>query len=312
MTAILWSAIGMAIGAVVLHTALGLQRPLDRTYLSFACLMVLVVVFLFFQWELYRTSSSVVAVHLKQHQVTVVNVFIGCMFVFVPAYSKVQLPRLLNAVLWGALAVVFVANALLPYGLWFSGEPTLIPSTFRGEPYTVVIAPPMGVPQLAYAFFVTSYMIVALLCAGKMYRRGQRQRAVTFAVALTLVIVYAVIDIIRDNVGGTWPYVVEYGIVSWALIISVQLARDFRGNTQTLARAIEHVEAQARHLTAMLESLRALEHDMKRPLQTLESGVVVLAEATTAVDPQLRRVERSVTRLKELARSMPEIRAAQR
>jgi len=36
---VLWSAIGMAVGAVVLHTTLGLKRPFDRTYLSFACIM---------------------------------------------------------------------------------------------------------------------------------------------------------------------------------------------------------------------------------------------------------------------------------
>lgn len=309
MTPVLWSAIGMAIGAVVLHTALGLQRPFDRTYLSFACLMMLVAVFLYLQWQLYRATSSAVAVDLKQNQVTVVNLFIGCMFVFVPAYSRVRLPRVVTAALWCGLAIVFVANLWLPYGLWFSGQPMLVPSTFRGEPYTTVITPPMGASQLAYAFFVTGYMIVALVCTAKMYRRGERERAATFAFALTLVVTFAALDVIRDNVGGSWPYMVEYGVVSWALIVSVQLARDFRENTQALGEAIVYVDTQARQLTAMLESLGELEHNMHRPLDTLESGVVELARETTSVDPQLRRVERAVTRLKDLARSMPEIRA---
>jgi hypothetical protein len=308
VTPLVWSAIGMAVGAVVLHTAVGLQRPIDRTYLAFACSMALVAAFLYLQWELYRATSSEVAVDLKQHQVTVVNVFTACMFVFVPAYSRVRLPRLVSAALWAGLCVAFVANVWLPFGLWFSGYPRLVPSTFRGESFTTVITPPMALPQLAYAFFVTSYMIVALVCAAKMYRRGERQRAVTFAIALTLAVVYALVDIVRDNVGGSWPYVVEYGIVSWALIMSVQLARDFRDNTRTLAKAIVHVDTQARQLTAMLESLRALEDHMKLPVVTLENGVVALAQAPTAVDPQLRRVERAVTRLKALGSSMSEIR----
>ena len=308
MTPILWSAIGMAVGAVILHTALGLQRPIDRTYLSFACMMVMVAVFLYLQWQLYRSTSGLVAVHVKQHQVTVVNVFMGFMFVFVRAYSNVKLPRVLNLVLWIGLAIAFVANIWLPYGLWFSGEPVLIPSTFRGEPYTTVMTPPMGPPQLAFAFFVTSYMTVALMCAGKMYRSGKRQRAVTFAVALTLVVAYAVVDIVRDNIGGTWPYMVEYGIVSWSLIVSVQLARDFRDTNRTLGKTIKIVDTQARQLSSMLNSLHVLEHNMKVPLETLENGVVELARATTAIDPQLRRVERAITRLSELARLMPEIR----
>ena len=36
MTAELWAAFGLTIGAAVLHAAIGLTRPLDRTHLSFA------------------------------------------------------------------------------------------------------------------------------------------------------------------------------------------------------------------------------------------------------------------------------------
>jgi hypothetical protein len=125
---------------------------------------------------------------------------------------------------------------------------------------------------------------------------------------LTLIIVYAALDIIRDNVGGTWPYLVEYGVVSWALIVSVQLARDFRTTIRTLGKAIVYVDMQARQLTEMLNSLHILEHSMKMPLETLEAGIAGLARTTTEVDPQLRRVERATIRLKELTRSMPEIR----
>jgi hypothetical protein len=300
---------GMAIGSVVLHTALGLQRPIDRTYLSFACIMVLVAVFLYFQWMLYRSPTSEIAVHVKQKQVTIVNLCYACMFIFVPAYSRVQLPRWLQGAFWIGLVIALVANVALPYGLWFSGEPQLIASSFRGEPYTIIVVPAMAAPQLAYAAFVMSYMILALVCAAKMYRRGERERAVTFAIALSLVVAYALLDIIRDNVGGTWPYMVEYGIVSWALLISVQLAHDFRHNTQTLGAAIEHLDAQSRQLDGMIDSLSALEHDMKRPLETLDCGVVGLTRRTPAEDPQLRRVERAVTRLKQLAHSMPAMRA---
>jgi hypothetical protein len=304
----LWSAIGMAVGAFILNTALGLHRPVNRTYLSFACMMVLVAVFLYLQWKVYRATSPVEAVGFRQHQVMIIDLFYGCMFVFVPAYTQVRLPRVLNAAFWAALVIVFVANYWLPYGLWFSAEPTLIPSMFLGEPYNVVVTPPMEAPQLSFAFFATSYIVVALSCAAKMYRRGQRERAVSFAIGLTLIIVYAALDIIRDNVGGTWPYLVEYGVVSWALIVSVQLARDFRTTIRTLGKAIVYVDMQARQLTEMLNSLHILEHSMKMPLETLEAGIAGLARTTTEVDPQLRRVERATIRLKELTRSMPEIR----
>jgi hypothetical protein len=271
-------------------------------------MMVLVAVFLCLQWKLYRATTGEEAVDLKRQQVAVLTVFYAFMFVFVPAYTKVRMDRALNVVLWAGLAIVLVANRWLPYGLWFSAEPTLFPSTLFGEPYNIVVTPAMSAPQLAFAFFVTGYMLVALICAAKMYQRGKRQRAVTFAIALTLIVVCAAADIIRDNVGGTWPYMVEYGVVSWALVISVQLARDFRNTRRTLSQAIEYVDVQARQLIEMLNSLHVLEHNMKIPLETLETGVLGLRYSTTAVDPQLRRVERATRRLRELASSMPEIR----
>jgi hypothetical protein len=307
MTSVLWTAIGLSLGAIVLHTALGLRRPLERTYLSFALIMGCVAVFLYLQWVLYRATTSTAVVDTKQVQVSVVNVFLGCLFVFVPAYTKVRIPRAVMIALWATLAVLFVANLWARYGLWYAGEPQLAPSTFRGEPYTTVIAQPMGALQLAYSSFFIGFLIISLGCAAKVFRRGERQRGLTFGIAVALVLAHGVLDVIRDNVGGAWPYVAEYGVVTWGLIMSVQLALDFRAQTQSLASAIAHVEAQSHRLTAMLDALRELELDIQAPLDALERGVVRLAVG--GQDDELRRLERSVARLRELASSMPDIKA---
>jgi hypothetical protein len=297
----------MALGSLVLHTALGLRRPFDRTYLAFACIMACVAVFLYLQAQLYAVTTADVAVEVKRHQVTVVNVFFACMLVFVPAYSRVQLPRAIAAALWIGIAIVFVANLLTPYGLWFGGEPQLVPSTFHAEAYTSSVAPPMGALQIAYAGFVTIFLLVALSCAVRAFRGGRRQRGLALAIALALVLVHGSVDIIRDNIGASWPYVAEYGVVSWGLIMSMQLAHEFRTQTQQLARAISLVEAQSIRLTAILEALQSLEQNMHTPLDKLEAGVARLGDGTP--DAQLVRIERAVTRLRVFARSMPNIHA---
>jgi hypothetical protein len=309
MTSVLWTAIGMSLGAVVLHVALGLRRPISRTYLSFACVMSAVVVFLYLQWTLYGATTVEVAVDAKRHQVTVMELSLAAMFVFVPAYTRIRVPRPMVVVYWSVLAVLFVANFLTPDGLWFSGAPQLVPSTFRGESYTNVIAPPMGAPQLAFASFAISCVFVGLGFAVAMFRRGDRQRAVTFAIALVVVLGHAIVDLIRDNVGGSWPYVVEFGVVTFGLIMSVQLAHDFRAQTRSLGQAIAQVEKQARLLGRMLDALHILEQNMDVPLYTLETGVVDLARTTTTEDAQLRRLERAVTRLRAFSRAMPDISA---
>jgi hypothetical protein len=307
MTAVLWTAIGLALGAVVLHTSMGLRRPVDRTYLSFAAIMASVAVFLYLQWRLYGATTASEVVDIKQHQVTVLHVSLAGMFVFLPAYTRIAVPRPMVVVYWTILAIAFVANFFAPYGLWFSGEPQIVSATFRGEPYTTVIAPPMAPLQLAFASFVISCVVVALGFVGAMVRRGDRHRAAMFALALILVLCHGLVDVIRDNVGGSWPYVAEFGIVAWGVVMSIQLAHDFRTQTRSLGMAIEKVEDHARRLRAMLDALHALEQNMYVPLHTLQIGVADLARATTAEDPQLRRIERAVDQLQEFARAMPDM-----
>jgi hypothetical protein len=210
----------------------------------------------------------------------------------------VRLPRALVAAYWGALAIAFVANLGLPLSLWYSAPPRLVPATLRGEQYTTVQVAPLSIVQYAWALIPTSLLVVSLVCAWKLHRRGERQRAAILAAALFIMLVQAVIDIVRDSVGGTWPYVAEYGLVSWALIMSVQLAYDYRAQSAAIVRAIASAEAHAKRLSALLQAMRALEHDMEGPLQTLGCGIEQLGHN------HLGPMHRAVARLHELRSSI--------
>jgi hypothetical protein len=308
MTPFLWTASGIALGVAVLHLALGVRRPFERTYLSFACIMGSAAVFLYVRAELYSATTLAAVVDAQRRLMSVINVSFACMFVFVPAYTRVRIPGIAQLAYWAVLCALFVVNLRAPYSIWFSSEPQLVRSTFRGEPYTAVIAPPMGLAQYAYVGFALLSLIVGLAFSVKMFRRGDRQRALTSVIAVVVVLGFAIADVVRDSVGGAWPNVVEFGIVSWGLIMSVQLAYDFRTQRRALGVAISTVEAQSKRLTRILDALHALEQNMHIPLDTLESGVAGLARGSATEDQQLRRIERTVTRLREFARSMPGIR----
>ena len=148
MTALLWAAIGITIGAAVLYATLGMRRPLDRAYLSFAFMMALLAVYFYFRLDLYRATTTDGSVEAVRRQVLMVLGCHGCLLVFVPAYTRVRIPRLLMAAYWGGLAIFFLANLWAPYGLLFSGQPELVRSAFRGEPYYTVVAPPMSTDRL--------------------------------------------------------------------------------------------------------------------------------------------------------------------
>lgn len=306
MTPFLWAALGMSVGAAVLHGALGIRRPIRRTYLSFAGMMAMLAVFFYLQSEIYRVTAAEAAVELTRRQYVAVHAFAGCMLVFIPAYTSVRAPRPVMVVYWAALAAAFVANIVAPYGVWYSGLPELVPVELLGRTYNSPVAQPPGILQIAHTAFLIGVLALAVWSAVKVIRRGERQRGLAMVFGVSLILVGTAVDYVRESTGGSWPYVSEFGVVSWALVMSVQLAHDFRVNAQALARAIADVEAQSERLTSMLGALHTLEANMLEPLHTLEIGVAALVDGNTR-DVELQRLQRAVTRLREFSRAMPEI-----
>ena len=226
MTTLRWAAIGVTLGSVALHGTLGLRRPIDRTHLSFACIMAAVAAYLYFRWELELATTA------------------------------------------GA-----VASAIRYQLLAIDG--------------------------------VTILVLVLLCCAVQACHRAGRRPAAIFTAALVIIVVHGIIDAVADG-GTTWPHLADLAAVTWGLLMSVQLAHDFRVQAQALTTAIAQLESQVRALTSILGSLRALEHDIHGPLERLESGIAAL-EADARHDGRLAVLRRSAARLREVARSLPEL-----
>lgn len=296
MTALVWIAFGMAFGSAVLYGTLALRRPVDRTYLSFACAMAAVTAFLYFEHELYSASTVHEAIEAVRRREVMAHAVIATLLVFLPAYTQTRIPRRVAAAYWLALAALFVANLLSPYSIWFAVEPALVRTSFLGAEYSSLVAPPFSVLQYAYTFYQLSLFVLAVALAVPQVRRGERQRGIALLISAVVLLAHDAIDIVRNLVGGTWPLVVELGFASWGLIMTVQLALDFRAQTFRLANAISHADAQATRLTAILDAMAALERDIHAPLDTLQTGLDSFAQ-----DVELARLRRAVMRLRELA-----------
>ncbi|HEX5061526.1 MAG TPA: hypothetical protein VFV99_19295 [Kofleriaceae bacterium] len=307
MKLVAWAAIGITFGAAVLHAVLGLRRPRDRADLCFASMMAFLALYFYLGIAVDRTQSVDAAVEGVRYQVFALLGCHGSLLLFVPAYTNTRLPSSLTAAYWVGLVILFAANLWSTYGLWFSGPPELVPSQFRHAHYQTVLAPPMSLLQHAYALYSTSYLCVAAGCAASLFKHGGRQRAITFGCALLIVVVTNVVDLARHPVNGSLPYFAEFGFVAWALIMSVQLARDFRAEAKALERALADVAAQSERLQCILDSLRALEVRMLAPIDELENGVATLAATTQPETASLTRLRRAVARLRTVAHAMPDI-----
>lgn len=303
MTALLWASLGLSVGAAILYASLALRRPIALTYLAFCGMMALLAVFLYFELVVARATRIDEAVTAMRWQVFAAIGFCACTLAFIPAYAGVRPPRLLMIALVAVLVAFFVVNVVTPNGLWFSGRPTLVRATMLGQHYTTVVARPLSVLQLVYASYMIALQLTALALAGVLFRRGMTQRATALALSLVLIIVTNGADIVRDLRGGAWPYVGQLGLVALGLIMSIQLAREFRMKTESLADAIGEVSRQAGQLTAILGALRTLEDSMLASVARLEAGMACL-RASTGDTADLARLGRAVTRLRDVSRAM--------
>lgn len=298
MTEVLWAAFGMTVGAAVLHVALGLPRPRDLTHLSFACIMVMLAAYVFLEWDLYGAATTEQAVETVRSHVVVGHGLIAFVLIFVPAYTGVRIPRWLAIAFGTGLAALFVTNIFAPYGIWFSGEPHLVPSRLSG---VAVVPPPPSVLEYLHAAYVVAVFALTFTCAFKQIQRGEVKRGAMLAIALVVMILSHVIDIIRDAVGGTWPYIDEFGFVLWGLIMSVQLAIDYRVATQRLRETLARTEQHATQLARAAEAALRVRDKLNTPLQTLELSLDVREPRTSADEKTLGELRDAVTQIAELS-----------
>jgi hypothetical protein len=302
MTVVVWTVFGTTFGATVLYAALGLTRPLDRTYLSFAFIMLMLDVYVLLELSLYAAKTVDEAVEVTRCVVVAAHGLLFFVLLFVPYYTRVRIPRWVRVSFGSALAGLFVTNLVMPYGLWYSAVPELRTLTFGGEPYTAVVAPPMSVLQYAYMGYVLSVFALTLICAFRLVRR-ERRRGVILASSLVIALMHYLVDIIRDQLGATWPYVAEFGLVTWGLIMSVQLAVDYRVSEQRLRATLAAAEHHANELARMVDETIRVRDKLNTPLQTLELSLGA-APLTSDDDETLAALRGAVRRITELGRAI--------
>jgi hypothetical protein len=304
MPAALWAAFGMTIGTAVLYVALGLPRPFDRTHLSFAGIMVTLVAYAFFEAEIDRATSPGEVVEIVRWHAAAAHLLIAALLVFVSSYTRVRIPRWLVVVYGVGLAVVFIANLVAPYGIWYSAQPRLISASFGGASYTNVVPPRPAFLQYFHTVFVVGVFALTFTCALKQIRRGERRRGFVLAISLAIVMLQHLVDVIREAVGGTWPYSDEFGFVTWSVIMSVQLAIDYRMSAQRLRATLDAARKHAAELARTADAALRLRDKLNTPLQTLELTLSVREPRTPEEEEMLFELRDAVTRISELSHSV--------
>jgi hypothetical protein len=304
MTALMATCFGMCIVAGLLHGVLGLERPRDWKYLSLAALMACIGAFLVMQHDLYLVTSPEEGVR-RTRTLFYVGIPITALFMwFVGLYTQVRLPRPVAVFVAAALAAWTILNVVLPYGVMFAALPRIVPSASLGGDTMYILQPSTFSPYTAaWSVFLLVLTAINISRGVIMMRRGGRSRGAVLILASGMVIVFYLVDYIRDLVGGTWPYILEYSIVATGLLMSVQLAIDFRRKDDELASALIRVEHQAARLAPMLRASRALPDALIPVVQSLERGLQEL-QAGHNDTADLARSSRAIARIAMLGESL--------
>jgi hypothetical protein len=266
--------------------------------------MAMLAAFVFFEIELDTATTTREAIETVRLQVFAGHGLLAAVLVFVPSYTRVRVPRWLLVTYGVGLGTLFITNLVASNGIWFSAPPQLVQSTFAGKPYTAVVVPSLTAMQYTQTFYVLTVFVLMFTCAAKVVRRGERLRGAMLALALTLAVVPHVVDVIRDAVGGTWPDVAEFGLVTWGLIMSVQLAIDYRISEQRLTATLASVERHAAELSRMVEATLRVRDLLNTPLQTLELALATRTAKRPAEERTLADLRGAVTQLTMLGRAV--------
>ena len=178
---------GVMLFAALHHAFIGLRRPRERVYLTFAAVCVFAAAWAAWGIPLYSAATPdafVRATRWRQAMGFGVGVFL---LWFIAAYTRVG-PR---AFLWGATGAqlaLLVADLFLPWTLYYSGPPEL---TFSRMPWGETLTNAHGPrgPLFPVSVAVTTLtFLYGMWASAKMWRRGERSGAVPLFVVLALIL----------------------------------------------------------------------------------------------------------------------------
>lgn len=152
--------------------------------------------------------------------------------------------------------------------------------------------------------FVVFVFVLTFLCAVPMIRRGERREGVILGAALVIVVLQHLVDVVRDTVGGSWPYVLEFGLATWGVIMSIELAIDFGIRRSRLSEALANIERGAGDLARSIETSLHVRDQLNTPLQTLELGLQMWTARGAESEQTLADMARWVAELTKLGRAV--------
>jgi hypothetical protein len=276
-----WYAIsaGMCLSAGICHLGLGVKRPVQALYLSFAAMMGFICPFQLVLGRLNAAQSIDTAIAFARYGVALAIAFMTLYAVFVRLYTGMNVPAAIVYTFFAVNAAFLVYDLVSPVGLIRTG------SGAHG-----LYRAPFGALHLVWQAFNAGTVLWGTAAGWQMARRRSRRQGMVLVFGSIACLVTVSVDLLRNLLERAWPYVGGYGVMVMTMILSAQLALDFRNNEILLAKMC----GEAMHVRDQLNT----------PLQTLRFELELAAAEGSLDQGRINRLRRAVDRLTELGRRL--------
>lgn len=234
---------GLCLCVAAYHVRIGMDRPARHLHLLLSMLSLAATCYILAKVGSYRADSPQELVSRTRVEYSFGLVALGFLPWLAAAYTKIN-ERAILVTITCSIAVVFLANLILPYGVGYTHFPEFQQITLPWGEHVADLTTRGGIGFNLTWLVIASCMGYTIYACARFAAREGISRAGRFVFAVAVFVVLASVNLLVNQELIASIHTAEFGFVAFAILMNRILTHDLLGNADTL----KTFEAQFRTL----------------------------------------------------------------
>ncbi|HWS02698.1 MAG TPA: ATP-binding protein, partial [Gammaproteobacteria bacterium] len=300
---VLYGLAGVCVYAAVHHALFAWRQPANRAHLWFALMCAMIAAYVAAKAGAYQAGSAQALVEQRRWEIA----FALLLFTAFPWFVREYVGR---GSLWPPLGLslimgaVLMANLLLPFGVVFTDHPDFARLTLPwGEQVTDLRVHQGGMWYHIGRLGMLLVFIYSLNASWQQYRRGEKHRALTLAIAIAVFLVFFLFNQLVNQGIVDFIHTAEFGFLGLLFVMNQSLTRETRRVEKEL-NDLRHQVLHADRVERIGVLSTSLAHELSQPLTAVlsnaQAGLRFMQQGEPALD-ELRDILEDIVRDDERA-----------
>ena len=234
---------GITLYAAYHHAQLARHHAIRNLHALFAGLCLIIACLLFAKTQAYGVTTAKALVEWRRIDVSVSFAFFAVFPWFVAEYTGVR-PRWFLISFSAVITLLLIPNLLLPYGAAFNHLPEL---KFQTLPWGEQVADQRLLEKTVWYHIVWLMVFMmmgfAINAALKLYRQGNRSRAINLLLAVGLFLSSLILTFLVNLEIINFVHTGELGFLAMIILMSNRLSSELRDTERRMQEVMENVPA---------------------------------------------------------------------